>query len=115
MAETHLPDAAILIQAARGEGPRALDRWAPAIDQLTDLAGAARFLGLKGPDSIRRRMTRTRADGTRKWPVPDQRFGRSPAWTYRTLVLHYAAAPGRGHPGAALGRTNAHKRRQPQD
>jgi hypothetical protein len=91
----------------------ALDQWAPAIDEMTDLAGAARFLGLKGPDSLRRRKFRIRADGTREWPGPDATFGRSAAWKYRTIVIHQAAAPGRGHPGATLGRTNQHRRKQP--
>ena len=123
MAEAILPDAAVLIEAARtamreAQGTRrdpaksanrALDRWAPGIDQLTDIAGAARFLGLKSVHSLRRNLWRTRADGTRAWPEPDQVFaggfgGDTPAWTYRTIVLHRAEAPGRGHPGATLGR-----------
>lgn len=136
MTETRpdLPDAGTLIAAARAamtgiEVPadpgkaakaterrhraagRALDKWAPAIDEMTDLAGAAAFLRLKGPDSLRRRRFRIRADGTRDWPEPDQQFGRSPAWKLRTIVIHQAEAPGRGHPGATLGRTNEHKRK----
>lgn len=88
----------------RAAGNKFLDRYKPGIDQLTDISGAARFLGLKGPDSLRRRQFRKRADGTPDWPESDEVFGRSKAWTYRTIVLHQAEAPGRGHPGASLGR-----------
>jgi hypothetical protein len=87
----------------------ALNQWAPAVDQMTDIAGAAAFLGRKSDHSIRRKRFRPRADGTMEWPEPDATFGRSPAWKYRTIVAHLAAAPGRGHPGATLGRTNEHK------
>lgn len=128
MTGTNLPDAQTLIAAARkamtgitGDSPeageqrreaasRALDRWAPAIDELTDYAGAARFLGL-AVGSVRRMKGRTLADGTRQWPEPDGRFGASPAWRYRTIVIGRARSPGHGHRGATLGRTNAHKRR----
>ena len=98
---------------------KALDQWAPAIDQLTDQIGAAAFTGLTY-NSVRRKRNRTRADGTREWPEPDPRFrpddageSRFPGgtgarktalWTYRAIVLHLAEAPGRGHPGAPLGR-----------
>jgi hypothetical protein len=82
---------------------RVLDQWKPAIDELTDPAGAAEFLGLAGRDSIRKKQFRTRIDGTPEWPEPDQRFGRSPAWAYRTIVIHLAEAPGRGHPGMVRG------------
>lgn len=117
-----LPDAATLVAVARAAmaatgarkreaASRALNRYAPGIDQYTDMAGAAVFLGLKGKNSIRRRTTRTRADGTREWPEPDETFGRTPVWSYRTLVIHKAESPGQGHPGATLGRTNEHKKR----
>jgi hypothetical protein len=83
---------------------KVLDKFKPEIDKLTDLTGAAKFLGLKGPDSLRRNMFRQRADGTPAWPEPDDQFGRSKAWRFRTIVIHQAEAPGRGHPGASLGR-----------
>ncbi|HEV3380744.1 MAG TPA: hypothetical protein VG142_07165 [Trebonia sp.] len=86
-----------------------LDQWAPTIDQLVDLSGAAAFLGLKGPDSIRRNIFRTRVDGTAYWPEPDAKFGRSKAWKIRSIVLNRAQAPGRGHPGLAK------RRRQPAE
>jgi hypothetical protein len=130
MTPAELPDAKDLIAAARAamadaqnipSAPAAarekrretankvLDQWKPAIDELTDFAGAAAFLGLKGPDSLKRLKYSPRVDGTPGWPEPDQKFGRTPAWKYRTIVLHRAESPGRGHPGATLGRTNAHK------
>jgi hypothetical protein len=81
-------------------GSKALDRWAPDIDQLTDLKGAAAFLGYTGgAPTITRMRQRTRVDGTPEWPEPDARFGRSDAWRYRTIVLSRASAPGHGHPG----------------
>lgn len=81
---------------------KALDQYAPAIDELVDLAGAAAFLGLRGPDSLRRRQWRARADGTPDWPEPDVELGQSKGWKLRTIVLHQAEAPGRGHHGSAL-------------
>lgn len=126
MTGTNLPDADTLITAARkamteaGDDPdrrrqaatRALDAWAPAIDQYADVAGAALFTGLAA-ESIRRMKRRLREDGTRQWPEPDSRFGGSPVWHYRTIVIARAEAPGHGHPGMRLGRTNAGKRRHP--
>ena len=112
----NLPPAPVLIEAARAAmneasahkrnpvkaANRALDRWKPAIDQPTDTAGAAAFLGYKNPATVTRMRApdRTRADGTPEWPAPDHRYGRSDVWRYRTIVLSRAAAPGRGHPGA---------------
>lgn len=120
MSETKLPDAAVLVEAAREamrsvQGPpgdpkvierrrkaasKALDGWAPAIDEVADLAAAATFLGARA-DSIRRRMWRARADGTPDWPPPDLELGQSKGWRYRTIVLHQAQMPGRGHRGSA--------------
>lgn len=121
MIETSLPDAATLIAAARqamNEIPadplnrekttaarrraasKALDQWAPAIDGQTDFAGAAAFLGAR-PDTLKRRRWRARADGSPDWPKPDIEVGRTPGWTYRTIVLHQAETPGRGRHGAA--------------
>ena len=123
MTETNLPDAATLIEAAReamrGVQPvprdplkaaekrrhaasRMLDQWAPGIDRIVGLAEVAGFLGLRGPDALRRRQWRVRADGSRDWPEPDVEFGQSRAghvkgWKLRTIVLHQAEAPGRGH------------------
>jgi len=122
-----LPAAAILIQAARTAtaeaatgrrdparaARRALDQWAPAIDQLADAAAIAAYLGIS-PRSISRIRLRTRADGTSQWPEPDGRFGRSDVWTYRTIILHRAAMPGRGHPGSALGRRRSDRPAGPE-
>lgn len=92
---------------------QALDRWAPAIDQLADTSRAAAFLGYTSPHTVKRKRWRTRADGSPEWPKPEpgNTFGRSPAWPYRAIILHLAQAPGRGHPGMTLGRTNADKRK----
>jgi hypothetical protein len=125
-----LPEAQVMITAAKavmsqvkpltGESPEAtrerrheaadavLNQWAPSIDALTDINGAAEFLGLKGADSLRRARWRKRADGTPGWPEPDEEFSAGPSanatrsvptWRLRTIVLHRAEAPGRGHPG----------------
>lgn len=119
-----LPSAQDLIETARTAmhhahsdpakaASRALDRWKPAIDQLTDQAGAAVFLGYTGgAGTVRRKRFRELADGTPEWPEPDRVFGRSPVWSYRKIILHLARAPGRGHPGATLGR-DYRTRRQP--
>lgn len=88
---------------------RTLDQWAPAVDELTDIAGAAAFAGLS-PASVRKMRLRRRADGTPEWPGRDKRFGRSDVWAYRTIVLHLAAAPGRGNRG-----DTGHRRRDGQD
>jgi hypothetical protein len=120
-----LPEARILIDAARAAmeqvppssrdtpdqarlkrrdaAGKALDRWKPGIDELADFAGVAAFLGLKGPDSVKRNRFRVRGDGTRAMPEPAQVFGRTPAWTYRSIVINQAEAPGRGHPGMLRG------------
>jgi hypothetical protein len=90
-----LPPSTQLIAEVKTGGPTALDKYAPEIDQLTDTEGAGQFLGIKDR-SVRRSLGRIRADGTPEFAPPDQRFRRSPAWTYRTLVLHRAASPGPG-------------------
>lgn len=121
MAEMNLPDAAMLIEAAREAmrtvrddpldreqtaarrrrvASKALDQWKPAIDEQTDLPGAAEFLGAR-LDTLKRRRWRARADGTPDWPKPDIEVGRTLGWSYRTIVLHQAEAPGRGHHGSA--------------
>ena len=121
MSETKLPDAATLIGAARQAmrdvqpvprdpakasekrrqaASRVLDEWAPAIDEIASLAGAAAFLGAR-TDSLRRRQWRARADGTPDWPEPDMELGHAKGWKYRTIVLHQAQAPGRGNQGSA--------------
>src|SRR5580704_15044573 len=123
MVKTNLPDAATLIEVARQAmrevqpiprdpaaatekrrriAGKALDQYAPAIDEVVDLTGAAAFLGLRGPDSLRRRQWRARADGTPDWPKPDLELGQSKGWKLRTIVIHQAEAPGRGHHGSAL-------------
>lgn len=119
--ETTLPDAATLIEAAREAmstvpadpldrektiakrrqaADTALDRWAPAIDEMTDLAGAAEFLEAR-LDTLKRRRWRARADGSPDWPKPDLEPGHAKLWTFRTIVLHQAGTPGRGHHGSA--------------
>lgn len=129
MAAAAVPrDPARAAEKRRQAASKALDRWAPAIDQLTDQIGAARFTGLTY-DSVRRKRNRVRADGTREWPEPDPRFARDDGevprfpggtgarktalWTYRAIVLHLAEAPGRGHPGATLGRARHQQVNQP--
>jgi hypothetical protein len=125
MSAKDLPDSRTLIEAARaamnavqparGDTPdaiaakrrqaasRALDAWAPHIDELADFAGVAAFLGLKGPNSLKRNAYRIRSDGSRMMPDPDATFGRTPAFKYRSIVLSQAEAPGRGHPAMLHG------------
>lgn len=92
-----MPTAAELIAAVKQDGPDVLDRWAPWIDELTDAAGAAAFLGVKREAVYRAQLRdRREAPGGSQFPGPDRVFGRSRAWKYRTLVLHRAASPGRG-------------------
>lgn len=103
---TDLPAASELVAVARealGAGTmedasRALDVYAPAIDQLADVTAAAEWLGISRA-SIYRERSRTRADGAPAWPASDATFGRSGAWRYRTLVLHRAGMPGQGSAG----------------
>lgn len=96
-------DPGLARQKRREAASMALDRWAPDIDAMTDLAGAAKFLGLKSAVSLRQNKFRTRADGTPAWPDPDDSFGvvgrgRSDVWKLRTIVIHRAESPGRGGP-----------------
>ena len=93
-----LPPLAELVAAVKAHGPAALDKYAPAIDELADMPAAAAFLGIQAK-SITRARERTRGDGSPDFAPPDRWFSRSPTWRYRTLVLHRAAAPGRGGSG----------------
>lgn len=93
-----LPSAAALIALVREKGPEALDAYAPAIDEATDVAGAAAWLHI-ARTTISRERSRRRPDGTTRWPKPDYPAGRSGSWRYRTLVLHRAAMPGQGSAG----------------
>lgn len=78
---------------------RVLDGYAPAIDELADVAQAAEWIGISRA-SVYRERSRRRADGAAAWPEPDRTFGgRSGAWTYRTLALHRASMPGQGSAG----------------
>ena len=104
-----LPPAADLITAVRTHGPATLDTWAPAIDTLADAATAAAWLGIER-DTIYRHRTNPPA-GQPLWPDPDYTAGRSGSWTYRTLVLHRAAMPGRG----TYGRGSPSPHRVPAD
>lgn len=90
-----LPSAGTLVEMVRRAGPESLDAFAPAVDQLATTAEIADWLGLS-PQTIRREQHRQRADG-RTWPEPDKRFGRSSAWTYRTIVTYRASMPGSGN------------------
>lgn len=117
MVETSLPEAAVLIEAARQAADetanlpgdpvkaaerrrqaasRALDQWKPAIDELTDFTGAARFLGVRDAGTLRRRQFRVRLDGTKGWADPDAKLGGRKGWRLRTIVLHEALSPTRG-------------------
>lgn len=93
-----LPSAATLAVLVQRDGPAALDAYAPAIDGQADLTAAAAFMGVTYK-SARTLRSRTRADGSPAWPKPDAQYGQAPVWTYRTLVLFKASAPGRGAPG----------------
>ena len=107
---TRLPrDPEAAQEARRRAASRALDQWKPGIDTLVDLSNAASFLGMRSYDSLKRNKYRKRADGSRMWPAADEtggRVGRGRAerWTLRTIVIHRAESPGRGHPGATMGR-----------
>jgi len=89
--------AAELIALVREHGPGALDNmeW---LDELADYTAAAAFLGVD-ERTLRTEAGKTNADGSRKLPAPARRFGRSPTWTLRSLVLNRAARPGRGGKG----------------
>jgi hypothetical protein len=122
----NLPPAGELIAAARAamqaDGPeaasKALDEYAPGIDQYVNTQGAAEFMGYADAGTVRRMRRRKRADGTAEWPAPDQEFGwqerhygpgpKWAVWKLRTIVLARAEAPGRGHPGRAGNREDWH-------
>lgn len=93
-----LPDLRDLVELVRAQGPKALDQYAPEIDELANMTEAAAFLGIK-PESLSRSRQKVRSDGSRYGPEPDRTFGRSPAWRYRSLVLHKVSAPGLGGSG----------------
>jgi hypothetical protein len=114
---TRLPgDPGKAAEARRRAASKALDAYRPEIDELVSTAEAAMFMGYKNGQTVSRMRIRTRADGSRAWAEPDAQFGQSPAWRIRTIVLHQAQAPGRGHPGAALGRAGSSGRRDaPRD
>jgi hypothetical protein len=73
----------------------ALDEAAPGLDRLTGVAGAAEWFGI-APKTIYQDSSRKRADGSPRWPAPDQVVGRSRLWTWRTLAWHAASSPGGG-------------------
>lgn len=74
-----------------------LDTFQPDIDAYADTAEIAKWLG-RSPLTIHRerKPDRARANGT-VWPEPDHRFGHTPVWRYRTIVLYRAAQPGSGN------------------
>ena len=77
--------------------PSPLDQYAPDIDALHDTADIAAWAGLTAR-SLATMRTRTRTDGSRQFPEPDQTFGRSPVWKPRTVAEFYARSPGPGRP-----------------
>lgn len=85
-----LPTAAEAIAAVKDAGPTALDQWAPDIDQPADAARIAAWLGI-----AKTTIHRARTGDRQAWAEPDQWFGRSPAWTYRTIAV-FRAQPKRG-------------------
>jgi len=107
MPDVSLPPVEELVSIARkvleGGGTldaasRALDAYAPAVDEVADAPAIAEWLGISSA-SIYRERSRTRADGSAAWPEPDGKFGRSGVWRYRTIVLHRASMPGQGSAG----------------
>lgn len=91
-----LPTADSLVALVRASGPDALDAFRPEIDELVDTVTLAEWLGIQ-PRTIYRERNRKRAQRP-PWPVPDRIIGRSPAWTYRTIVIHRAGASRRKPP-----------------
>lgn len=106
----------------RKAASRALDRFAPAIDEEIDTTAAAAFVGYADPGTIRTLRRRTRADGTRYWPEPDRKFspssdplgrgGGSAVWKYRTIVIAQAEAPGKGRTTVPDGRPKWNEERR---
>lgn len=97
-----LPPGRQLAGRLRGLTPAEQDailaQYAPAVDYLTGVRGAAAWLGMQ-PSSVYRDRNRVRADGTRAWPEPDKTELGHPLWSFRRLALHRANLPGRGAPG----------------
>jgi hypothetical protein len=80
---------------------KALDAYIPDIDELGDAGTIAGWLGIK-PQTIYVMQKKPRlASGYPGWPDPDDKFGRSKVWRYRTIVLFRAGMPGFGAPGHA--------------
>jgi hypothetical protein len=109
-----------VVERRRRAASGALDAWKPAIDQEINTPQATVFMGYsKG--TIAKLRQRKRIDQTPEWPEPDNRYfpsddplgrgGGPVVWKVRTIIIARAEAPGRGHPGVTLGRTNEHKRR----
>jgi hypothetical protein len=73
----------------RRQADRALTAAYRGIDSLTGVSGAAQWLHL-APKTIYSERSRKRADGTPRWPEPDETIGRSPLWSWRTLAWHAA-------------------------
>ncbi len=90
-----LPPAHDLIALVRRDGPGVLDGFKPEIDELADTSQIAAWLGIQ-PASIYRERQRVREHGP-AWPSPVPLPGRSPLWTWRSVVLYRAAMPGPGN------------------
>lgn len=87
-----LPPVADLVAVIRANPvPAALDKSCPGIDldAVTGTAGAADWLGVT-KKTIYSERSRKKADGTPRWPKPDETIGRSPFWAWRTLAIHAA-------------------------
>lgn len=92
-----------LVALVREMGPKSLNRLR-YLDELVDMADAAKFTGL-AVESVRsmygRGQRRRKAGDVRwAWPEPDLLVAGHPAWKLRTLVLGRASMPGRGKGGA---------------
>ncbi|HET9893661.1 MAG TPA: transposase [Streptosporangiaceae bacterium] len=97
-----------LVDTVREMTPRQRDRYLARhrwLGELVDMKTAATFTGL-GYTTVQlyhRQAVRHRREGDDvawMWPEPDGKFGRSPAWRLRTLVVARATMPGRGKGGA---------------
>lgn len=87
-----LPPAAELIAEVRRDGAPALDRYAPEIDELADIAKIAEYLGIQSR-TIYRERRRVRRTGGPRWPAPEPLPGYSPLWKWRTIILFRARSP----------------------
>lgn len=85
-----LPAADKLIARVRAEGPAVLDEYAPEVDELADVPMIADYLGLR-PRSIHTDRARSR------WPDPAPVPGRTPLWTWRSVITYRASMPGPGN------------------